>query len=137
MMDVMLTCPRHLYQVWRDGATQATLACSAIDAVPLSRYRLFPSLSPSASAVPLCWTVHILESKIVVHPSLPSDPTETSCSDACGAYNALLRVRHRSFRHCNLIFPMPVVAIAEPLMPWMFLGSIGSNSEKSPRLGDM
>jgi len=32
---------------------------------------------------------------------------------------------------------MPVVVIAELLMLWMFLGLIGSNSEKSPRLGDM
>ena len=110
---------------------------SVIDAVPLSWYSFFPSLSPSARALLLHWTVHVFESKIVVHPSSPSRPTETSHSDACGVYNALLRVRHHPFPHHSLIFPMLVAAIAELLMLWMFLGSIDSNSEKSPQLGDM
>src|SRR5882724_7081491 len=131
-MDVRLMCPRCLCQVWRDGATWVILTHSVIDAVPLSQYRLFPSLLPSARALSLCWTVHVLESKIVMHPSSPSCPMETGHSDACGAYNALLRVRHCPFPHCSLIFPMPVVVIAEPLMLWMFLGSIGLNSEKLP-----
>ena len=84
IMDVRLMCPRCLCQVWRDGATWVILTHSVIDAVPLSWYRLFPSLSPSARALSLCWTDHVLESKIVVHPSSPSHPTETSRSEVLG-----------------------------------------------------
>ena len=70
----------------------ATLAHSVIDAVPLSQYRSFLSLLPSAKALLLHRTVHVFELKIVMHPSSPSQPMETSHSDACGAYKALLRV---------------------------------------------
>src|SRR5882724_12874324 len=72
MMDVRLTCPRHLCQVWRDGVMWATLACSVIDTVPLSQYRLFLFLSPSDKVLSLCRTVHVLESTVVMHPLSPS-----------------------------------------------------------------